>query len=225
MTEQPYKGDVLQRIAGVSFILGAIATIAFNVLVPRADDMTDMTQVYAALSDNPSLNKLAFLGLAVGIWLLVTGFMGVYRAISSGAASAWVRLGFYGVVISSALISTAFGLLAGGITAAESGETAIPTMAAIVTASNSLFALSVVGLWTAMALVGLAMVLSSVYPKWAGWVLLVLGIVTVGVFGIPAVFATPTQNQNLIFAVLAGLSSLWALVVGIWVTRREMKAM
>jgi hypothetical protein len=225
MAQQPHNGDVLQRIAGVAFILGSIATIVFDVLGPRVDDFSDMAKVYAALSDNPDLNKLAFFGLAVGIWLLVAGFMGVYRSITTGAASAWARLGFYGVVVSAGLISAAFALFVGAIMAAEQGQTAIPTMAAIVTAGLSLFAVAVVGWWLALAFVGLGMLLSTVYPKWTGWVLLVLGIVTVGLSGVPSVFSTPTENQQLIFAVLAGLTSLWALVVGLWITRREMKAM
>ncbi|MBI2171187.1 MAG: hypothetical protein HYU30_04090 [Chloroflexi bacterium] len=225
MAQQAYKRDVLQRIAGVAFILGAIATIVFNVIAPRADDQSDMAKVYAALSKNPDLGKLAFFGLAVGIWLLVAGFMGVYRSITTGAASAWARLGFYGVVVSSGLISAAFALFVGAIMAAEQGQTAIPTMTAIVTAGQSLFAVAVVGWWLALAFVGLGMLLSTAYPKWTGWVLLVLGVVTVGISGVPSVFSTPTENQQLIFGVLAGLTSLWALVVGVWVTRREMKAM
>ncbi len=94
MAQEEAKGDVLQRIASIGFILGAIPLIAFNLLFPRADDPSNVQQVLAKLADNETLSKVVFLGIAAGMWSLLIGAADVYRAISDGAAAAWVRLGF-----------------------------------------------------------------------------------------------------------------------------------
>lgn len=232
MAQQAYKGDVLQRIAGIALILGGVFTIVFNVLLPRPDDPTSISATLAKLAEHPTLGKLSSFGLAIGIWLLVIGIAGIYRSIASGAGSAWARLGFYGVLVGASLFTTTFALVnaatlaaqhlpAGGAAAAAAAAVGSP----IVAAANSVNAMSIVVFWLALAFLGLGISLSAVYPKWIGWALLVLGIATVVVSGVPAIFATPTKNQSMIFAALAGLSSLLVLVIGIWITRREMKAM
>ena len=40
MAQEPYKGDILQKIAGIAFIAGAVLTWVFNALFPRASDLT-----------------------------------------------------------------------------------------------------------------------------------------------------------------------------------------
>jgi len=139
--QETYKGDVLQRIAGVGLIAGAILTVVFNILAPRADDPTNSAQAMAALAENPGLAKLAFLGLAVGIWFLVIGFAGIYRSIPTGAASAWTRLGFYGVLVSAGLFTTTFALQIGATFAAAEGAKGVAIGEPIVFAARSLFAL------------------------------------------------------------------------------------
>lgn len=223
--QETYKGDVLQKIAGVGLIVGGILTIVFNILAPRPDDGSDVASVMAALAKNPGLSKLAFLGIAVGIWFLVMGFAGIYRSITTGAASAWARQGFYGILVSAALFTTTLALQIGATFAAEKGASGIALGGPLVFAGNSLFALSITAYGLALVFVGLGMALSTVYPKWAGWAVIILGAATVIVSGIPAVFSTPTKSQDLIFAALALLSDLWTLVIGVWIIRREMKAM
>ncbi|MBI4203209.1 MAG: hypothetical protein HY532_08875 [Chloroflexi bacterium] len=225
MAEQAYKGDVLQRIAGISFILGAILTTAGNILAPRVDNPGDVAAAIARLSENPNMAKLAFFLIALGIWLMAIGLAGVYRSITTGGASAWVRLGFYSVIGATALMTTSFALLIGAATAAGQGAAGAGSASALIVAVNALFALSSTAYWLALAFVGLGMAMSSVYPKWAGWILLGIGAGIVILYGLPSIFSTPTGTLNLIFAVLAGLTSLWALVIGAWITRREMKAM
>ncbi len=225
MSQTVSKGDVLQRIAGVSFILGAILTLVGNVLAPRPDDPTSVAQSIAKLAEHPTMAKVAFFTITVGIWMLVAGFAGVYRSIVSGGASAWARLGFYGVVASSAIFTVALAVFNGATMAAQKGAPGAALAAPLVVAGNSLFTMAMITWWLALAISGLGILMSSVYPKWAGWVLFVPSAAIVVVSGLPAVLNTPTMQQDIIFGVLAGLTSLWALWIGLWITRREMKAM
>ncbi|MBI4312743.1 MAG: hypothetical protein HY681_13320 [Chloroflexi bacterium] len=223
MVQQAYKGDVLQRIAGVGFIISAIVSIAANILAPRPEDRGDVALSVAKLAENPDTAKLAFFGIALGIWFSVMGFAGVYRSIASGAGSAWSRLGFYGVLVSAALMTVFCAVLIGATTAAGNGA-AVPA-STLVIAANSIFGVAATAFWMALAFVGLGIAVSDVYPKWAGLPLLIIGVVTVVGYGIPSVFLDPSKALDFIFAGLALLTSIWSLVVGLWITRREIRAM
>ena len=63
MAQETYKGDVLQKIAGIGLIVGAVLTAVFNVLYPRADDPSDVSQVLTELADNETLSLIVFLAL------------------------------------------------------------------------------------------------------------------------------------------------------------------
>ena len=78
--------------------------------------------------------------------------------------------------------------------------------------------------WMALGFLAIGMVSSSAYPKWLGWVLLVASVVIV-VIGFTRFFKEPSQTTEYIFAVPAGLTSVWAVILGIWITRREIQAM
>ncbi len=220
------RGDVLQRIGGIGFIIGGILTTVFSILYPSPDDPANTQQVLTKLADNEALSTIVFLGLAVGMWALMIGVVAVYRSISTGGAAAWARLGFYGVIVGTTIftVSMAVGWAVTGAAAVSGGTepgTAAYTIAAALNAvGESMFFMSIIVFWLALAFLGIGMLLSTVYPKWMGWVLLILGVLIVAVTGIPQAVGDPSQALDLIFAVLAGLTSIWAIVVGIWVTRK-----
>ena len=232
MEESGAKGDVLQRLAGVSFIVGAILLIVFNALYPRADGPSDTQQVLTKLANNETFSLIVFLGLAVGVWALMIGAVGVYPSISTEGATAWARLGFYGIIMGVTLQTAAYavGLATTGAAVdwAEGGygvTTPVYSIAAALNAtSNSLFTMSIIVMWLALDFLGVGIVLSSVYPKWLGWAILILGAATVVVGFILAVTDT-TQTLDLTFGVLAGLSTIWALAMGIIITRKQIQLM
>ena len=49
MADETYKGDVLQKIAGVSFIVGTILTGVFNAIFPRVSDPDNVQSVLTEL--------------------------------------------------------------------------------------------------------------------------------------------------------------------------------
>lgn len=236
MAQQTYKGDVLQRIAGLSFIVGAILLVVFNILFPRASDPADAGAFVQKVADNRGgLWELVNLMLAIGIWAFMIGAAGVYRSITTGGAAVWARLGFYGIIVGTTLWTALFALNGFGLpliveqwgsASGATKDTLSVVASSVVNLTNGLFTMSVIVNWLALSFLGIGMTLSSVYPKWLGWVILALGVLTVVLVGIPQGFTGPSKTvSNLIFPILSILSTVWALILGIWITRREIKAM
>jgi hypothetical protein len=224
------KGDALSRIAGISFMVGAVLLVVFNILLPRVSDPTNTQAVLQNVAANRGgVWELDHLLLAVGIWALMIGVVGVYRSISTGSAAVWARLGFYGVIVGTALWSVLFALEGLGL-AAVVGKWAIASGADKATlflvASSvgqitaGLFSMTIIAYWLALIFLAIGMVLSTVYPKWLGWALLVLGVATVAAVGVPQALTEMTKTLQLLFVVLSILTTLWALVIGIWITRK-----
>ena len=232
MSQESYGGDVLQKIAGLGLIVGGILTLASNAIFPRADDPSVVAQVLETYADNEMLSQLSYLGITMGVIAIMIGIVGLYRKISTGAAVAWARLGFFGVIVGTTLfaISSAVGLavVERAVDWAAAGSaldtSAFSATAALVEANRSMFVMTFLVYWLALIFLAIGMVLSSAYPKWLGWVLLVASAAVV-VISIPPFFAEPSQAAEYVFAVPAGVTSIWALVTGIWITRREIQAM
>jgi len=221
------KGDALQKLGSIGFIVGAILLVVFNILFPRAADPSNMQEALKNWGEQEVLTQVCALLIAVGVWAVMIGTAGVYRSISAGGA-AWARLGFYGIVVGTsiwtvnmALIMATAGAAANWVAAPAAGQaTAYSVAAALSAASMAVHTMNIIVFWLALVFLGIGMVLSAVYPRWMGWVGIILGIVTVAVVGIVQAFTGETSALQLIFMVLALLTTLWVLVVGIWVTRR-----
>ena len=69
MEQRVYKGDVLQKIAGVSFIAGAILLVVFGLLNPGRDlgDTSDVIQTIA--NSNGGFWQIDHILIAVSFWL------------------------------------------------------------------------------------------------------------------------------------------------------------
>lgn len=222
------KGDTLQKLGSTGFIIGAILLIIFNILLPRISDPSNTQELLTKWGGQEVLVQMSALLLVVGIWGLMIGIVGVYRSISTGGGAGWVRLGFYGVVVGTTIWTITFALVmatadtaATWIAAPAAGKTAAYGVAAAVYAVNeTMHTMSVIVYWLALVFLGIGMVLSSVYPRWMGWVVLVLGIVTMATGGVIRVFTGPISTLQMIFATLSILTTIWALVLGIWVARK-----
>ena len=222
------KGDALQKLGSAGLIIGAILLLVFNILLPRASDPSNVQEVLTKWGEQEGLVQMCALLLAVGIWGLMIGIVGVYRSISTGSGADWVRLGFYGIVVGTTIWTVSFALVmatadtaATWIAAPAAGKAAAYGIAAAVNAVNeTMHTMSVTVYWLALVFLGIGMVLSSVYPRWMGWVVLVLGIITMVAGGVIPVFAGPGSATMIIFAILSILTTLWALDLGIWVARK-----
>lgn len=216
------KGDVLQRIAGIGFLVGGIASLAGNVVlrIIAAETPTER-------GETEPVERIALLVLIMGFWALLVGAVGIYRSLSTGTAAVWARLGFYGILGGTTLATVslaidlaassaaAFWVAAGAITGTS--EYAVAVSLNVI--ANSVFDVTIVGYWLALLALGIGMVLSDTYPRWLGWALLVLSAVVVAV-SVPRLFIGSNPTLDIVFAIPAGLTSIWALVLGVWVTRK-----
>ena len=225
------KGDVLQRLAGLSFIIGAVLLIVFNILYPRPDDPSNAAQSVQRIADTRGgLWEAVNLFVAVGFWGLMIGFAGVYRAISTGGAAAWARLGYYGVIVGTTLWTIIFGLEGFGLSLVvkewQNASGPAKDTLGLIAASQAnillgLFSMTIIVFWLALVFIGIGMVSSKVFPIWAGWVAIVLGALTVVVVGIPQAFAGPSQTvTTILFAIFSLLSTIYVLILGVWLLRK-----
>jgi hypothetical protein len=221
------KGDVLQKIGSAGFIIGAILLVISDVLLPRATDPSSTQAVLQKWGGQEVLTEICALLLAIGTWAIMLGVVAVYRSISARGA-AWARLGFYGILVGTAMWAINYGLTmatagaaANWLAAPAAGKTiAYSVAASVYAASWAVGNMSTIIYWLAFPFIGIGMILSAVYPKWLGWVGIVLGPVTVAAVGIVKAFKGTSSASELTFMVLGLLSMLWALVIGIWVARK-----
>lgn len=224
------KGDVLQKIAGLSLIIGGILLIVGNALVPRVDDPGDVRDFIENAADNAGgFTEIVFLLLAVGLAVLVLGFAGVYRSVTSGAAAAWVRLGFYGFIAGSAVLVSFTGFFGLGLAAiaeewdsmaaSADKEALFQGFTAVYWALDGAFSVAIVMYWGTMTLLFAGIVMSTTYPKWLGWAGLINAAV-VTVIGFVYAFADLTQGLDLTFGIAALVSTIWVVLLGVVVTRK-----
>jgi hypothetical protein len=105
------------------------------------------------------------------------------------------------------------------IAATAAGKEAVYSVYAMLPGfGRGIFPMAVLINWLAFAFIGIGMVRSAVYPRWLGWVELILGIAMLPV----AVIMTFTGREALLnlFIPLSFLTILWFLVIGIWVARK-----
>ena len=233
MQQEIYKGDVLQKIAGISFIVGAILLPVFGFLHP-GNDLGEISEVIRTIADsNGGFWEIEHIFVTVLFWALMIGIVGVYSSISSEGAAPWVRLGFYGLIVGT-IIRTVFLALDGVGLAAVAAlweRAAGADKVTIFVAFSSLWSLldglrSLTDIIYGLGLVflGVGISLSTFYSKRFGWTIIILGgawaIVglVIGIAGMSAALEIP-------FGIVFILTIVWHLVLGIVIIRKEIQAM
>jgi hypothetical protein len=179
MTQQQgiIKGDVLQKIGGAGFIIGAVLFGISGLLMPHAAGLTnDLQEMLKPLGEHEFITQLASLIMAIGFWAVLMGSMGVNRSIRSNG-TAWARLGFYFTLTRTVLWTVSLSLdvaVANAVANWLAAPTASKDAAWSVVAALSAFGRGMVPMtwivyWLALALLNIAMILSEVYPRWLGW--------------------------------------------------------
>ena len=206
---------------------GAGVLLVGNVLFPRADDPWDVAGVLTMMANEQGLRQASFLLVTGGLWAATAGLVAFDRRLTDEPAVLWARWGRHLAVVGLALFTaaSALGLAATGaaVTWVEAGaDPAGPqyaVAAALNLADDTVWYLSIVAYWSALALYGLAMVRSERVPTWLGWWGLAGGVATAGAVGVPLAVGVEAMVLLLTFGVLAALSTLWLLTLGIWELR------
>jgi hypothetical protein len=204
---------------------GAVVLLAANVAFPRAADPWDLPAVLTMMVDDRVLRQASFLAVTAGLWAVTAGLLS-YDTRLQGAAF-WARLARHLAVVGVTLFTaaSALGLAATGAAVewvAAGAEPAGPeyaVAAALNRADDAVWFLSIVAYWGALALYGLAMVRSEAVPRWLGAWILVMGTVTALLVGLPLAVGVKITALLVAFGVLGGITTLWALTLGLWTIR------
>ena len=226
------KGDALQKIGSVGFILGAILMVIGGSLMPQASTPTsNLQEMLRPLGEQLFNAQLSVLLLIVSIWATMIGVAGVYRSITASdeatSGAAWARLSFYFMLVGTVLYTVALSLDASTAVAVANWlaapvvdkGAAYGAVAAVNAVGRGLYPVALIAYWAPFAFLSFAMLVSTVYPRSLGWTGLILGS-TVIALGIMQSFTARTTTLTLIFMVLSLLTGLWGVVVGIWVARK-----
>src|SRR5262245_12379756 len=183
-------GDALQRIGSAGYIVGAMLITIGGFLLPRAANPSNLQEMLKPLGEQEVLTQVCVLLITSGYWAVMMGAAGVYRSITAGGA-AWARLGFYFTIVGTALWTLILSLdvsqasaVATWLAAPTGGkEAAYSVVATLAAVGRGIFAMSILVYWLALLLLGIGMVRSAVYPRWLGWVGLIVGLtgMTLGV--------------------------------------------
>lgn len=199
-----FEGDTVQRLGSLGFIIGA----ALLIVIATFDIVRDGGGITQRV-------VVGFFG-PVGLWGMMLGMAAIYRSIT-GSGAGWVRMGFYLVVVGTALWTAHMSLRAGNARATADGLTDGVAIGVMI---QHLVAMAYLTEWLGIFFLGIGMVRSVVYPKGLGWTAILLGILTFAIGGVPLYFLDKGSFAEVLGPVLAGLTTIWALVVGIWIARR-----
>lgn len=225
------EADAWRRTAGVALVVGALATVLLNALFPRADDPSDVVAVLTTMAEHDVRQKVSFIGGTIGLWILGAGIVGLYRTLTGGSvhrSAIWARLGFYAFLLGLTLFtaSSGLGLAATGAAVewAAAGASTTGTEFAVASTASALddgvWAISIIALWGGLGLLGIAMLRGGRHPGWLAIPLVIVGFGSAIFAGIPMAYDGVSLTPMMVFAGLALLTSIWALVAGIWMLRQ-----
>jgi len=215
------KGTRLGRGGGLALVVAGLLVLS-SVLFPRPDDPSNYAEFLALLVDNAARTRVVLLAVPLGIWVLAAAVVAIQRSLVDGLAAGWLRLGTCGVLVGTAAITVQFGLGAGALAEGVSG--AADTGVILLAAAAYVRAFGMMVFWLGLALVGVGMLTSGAYPRWIGVPAVALGLSMVVVSSL-SITTGVTLLTVAISGVIAALTALWAVVLGIASARRGRPAM
>jgi hypothetical protein len=222
------RGDTQLRLVSAGLIVGAILMVLGRLLFPPSLGIGNWLEMKEIVAEQAVRLQACALLIVFGYWAVMIGVVGLNHSITA-AGAAWARVGLYFFLIGTA-VWTIVGMsldvsfpaaIVNSLGAPDAGKEAANSIVAVLSPlgfGRGLFPLEVIVYWLAFVFLGIGMVQSAIYPRWLGWIALILGILGVPL-GIAMTFTGREAMLNL-FIVLLAVTTLWFLVVGIWVARR-----
>jgi hypothetical protein len=215
------------RIGGAAGIIGSLCAGVGNLLHPVTPrhDPEGVAQVIA----QSEYWTLIHLVIALGTLLMLAGLVAIRHSIQGGLSEALARLGVYAgtVGVTIGLIT----VILDGVAAKQladqwaiAPESEKQVALAMVTVNETmnfaiagLFNMSFAGV--PFILLGLAVALSDVFPRWLGWTAAIAGVGSIGAGLIQAFTGEPTMASLILTIIGPTVISLWLLVMGILLVR------
>lgn len=219
-------GDTLQLVGGLGFIVGMVLLSVAGSL-----DVRRLTLEEFAKMGVTRYNVVHIL-IALAPWAMLMGWVAVYSSISSGSAADWARLGFYLVLVGTAIWSATpahdfeAGRSARQWAAATEPEKTAWFVAWAASARNlvTFYGMAFIAYGGGAMFLGVGMVQSDLYPGWAGWSLAPVGLLNLLV-GLSLLLAGPGKlvtgrlvlsKAYIALITTSGLLSVWMVALGIW---------
>lgn len=222
-----YDRQVL-RWGGFASVVGALLGMVGNLLHP-VTPMNDPEGVAQVISDSGAW-VLMHVAIVIGIMLMLPGLVAIRHSIRGGIAEALARFGLVagvaGVAVGLILVTldgVAAPQLAEEWAAApqDQRETALSVVHLQETlnfALASLFNLLFAG--ATFILLGLAVALSGIYPRWLGWSVVVAGVLSIPAGLIQAFAGEPSDASRILTIIGPTVITLWLLAMGVILIRR-----
>jgi hypothetical protein len=216
------------RLGSIAAILGSLGTAIGNILHPVTprDDPVGVAQVIADSGAWTAIHLVIILGTL----LMLAGIVAIRHTIKGGLPEALARLATY-----AATIGTTLGLatvildgvaakqLADQWAASPASERAVAL--ALVSANETtnfalagLFNMSFAGV--PFVLLGLAVALGDVYPRWLGWIGTAAGVGSIGAGALQTFTGEPTMASLVLTIIGPTVIAAWVIAMGVLSGRR-----
>lgn len=221
------KDRTLLRIGAVLLIAGVVLTFSGGALHPLVPDPGDTAVILQSIVDSPSWAGL-HVAILTGGFLMIVSLLALYRSITEEPGAALARLGFATALVGGGLYlvsiaiegSGALKVLADAWAAAADKAVPFAVAEAVYLVGMDIFS----GGWIffggiAPILFGLAIALTDFYPKWLGWMAVVVGIGN-ALIAIVLFSQGWSQATDMIFTGFGLLLNIWQLVMGVFMWRK-----
>lgn len=220
----------LIRIGSVSAIVGAALGMVANILHPRSPNI-EVTQAQIETVAASDIWLTDHLALLVSSVLVLGGLIALRRSITGQPGAAWAEFGFAGALVSTAVLVVLFGLDGIASKVVHNAYAAAPSAGALAIAEMmeeidiGLFSTFIIVYFgVTLLLYGLGVALSDDFPRWLGWVAIVLASASLITGLVQAYTGLSVLVTNMVFASLASFLSLWLLIMGVLMWRRTRAA-
>jgi hypothetical protein len=217
----------LSRIGSVCAIIGSLGAAVGNVLHPVTPrhDPVGVAEVIAE-SDAWTLIHIV---IVLGLILMFLGIVAIGKTFGGGVAEALARFGVYAAAVGTSLgVATVIldGVGAKQLAdqwAAAPGSTKAVALSLVSTnetlnfALAGMFNLSFAGV--PFILLGLAVALGGVYPRWLGWLGALAGLGSVAAGLVQAFTGEPTVASLVLTIIGPTIISLWVIIIGVLMAR------
>ena len=221
----------MMRIGATAGIVGAVAFAIANMLHARSDDIEVYAEQIKAVAESGfwvSDHLLLFVGgLLIAVFLIA-----LHRTMLDGLSGALSRIGYFGTVASTGVMTVLVGLDGLASKATHDAWAAAPgadkAVALRIAEAMEEVDVGVFTLWIILffgmtfIVYGLAVAMSNNFPKWMGWIAVALGLVALVVGFYQAYDGLSVFITNIAFAGTATLLTVWVLVMAIMMARKSM---
>jgi len=216
----------LIRIGAVSAIIGAVLFMVANILHARSPNI-EITQAQIEAVAASDIWLTDHLVLLVSGLLLLGGLVALRKSISGQPGAAWAEFGYVSALVSTGLWVVLIAL--DGITskvvhdayAAAPGAGTLAIAEMMEEIDIGLFSTFIIVFFgVTLLLYGLGVAFSDNYPRWLGWVAVVLATASLITGFVQAYTGLSVLVTSMLFSSFSSFLTLWLLTMGVLMWRR-----